>query len=348
VNGEEYGDAELHEDAEISEDVQNQDNWQANEQAPVTTYADKAHKDAEVHEDGGEHENGEPCEMEKAHGDEKAGGPDADLSRNYAGAQFGGNLKKAEASLSNLLRKIEKMAWWSRPNSSTKDFGAGLSVTPSKKVNRQDGPLSTAPQKSSTYKSQGRPNGTLPPKNPFTARGSIEGSHKRKRTPELEDYLNDEVDQPPTKNGKVKTRPPKTSRKANYGASVQPSREKGLPWSQEEGDELYRLIVERRDYEKDHNQAALHDAKLFEKLSPLHNRAFPKEKRSLGACKNYWNRQGRAYYGYDERSEGKRSDSMVTSAQSSKAQRVKQQTKTKRKPQHHFKAEKYDEDESEE
>jgi hypothetical protein len=368
--------------------------------------------DAEVHEDGGEHENGQPCEIEKAHGNEEAGGPDADLIRNYADAQFGGNLKKAEASLVNLRRNAVKMAWWSPSNSETKDSDAGLSVASSKKVNRQDGTLSTASQKSSTYKSQGqsgphsvpsnpspmqgsmngsrkakrsstpegnsdddayqpplkrvkslevppsihstsrksqgRSNGTLPPKNLFTTHCSIEGSHKRKRTPELEDYLDDEVDQPPTKKGKVKTQPPKTSRKANDGASVQPSRDKGFPWSRAEGDELFRLIVDRRKYEKDHNQTALHDAKLFEELSPLHNRTFPKEKRSLGACKNYWNRHGRVYYGYDERGEGKRSDSMVTSAQPSKAQKVKQQTKTKRKTRHHFKGEKSHEDENEE
>jgi hypothetical protein len=72
--------------------------------------------------------------------------------------------------------------------------------------------------------------------------------------------------------------------------------------------------------------------------------------RSPLACKNYWNRVGRERFNCENRGGTKRSDTLATSVQVSKAQKVTQQGKTKKqtKQKSKSKAEESDEDDYEE
>lgn len=198
------------------------------------------------------------------------------------------------------------------------------------------------PQSYSQGPSQGNPQGTSQGSShgaPYfsTTHDSIDHSNKRKRISDTKDETDDDDDQRPVKKAKGTTKAP-DPREANSSAADKPSRKKGS-WSDEEGYELYRLVVEQQELEKRLGLTPLRDERLFEKLAPLLQQRMGAngKNRSPLACKNYWNRIGRAKFNLENRGKTKRSHTLVTSAQASKAQKatqqgkIKQQTKQKSK-----------------
>jgi hypothetical protein len=180
---------------------------------------------------------------------------------------------------------------------------------------------------------------------------NIDLSNKRNRISDVKDEVDDDVDQRPIKKAKGTTTAP-GPREANDSAADKPSRKKGQSWSDDEGAALHQLVVEQQELEKRENLKPMRDERLFEKLAPqLQQRMGANGKsRSPLACKNYWNRIGRARFNCENRGETKRSDTLVTSAQASKAQKAKQQGKIKQqtKQKSKSKAEESDEDAYEE
>lgn len=324
---------------------------------------------------------------------QSTGSDNADQIKDIALALFDGNQRKAAAWLKS-QGQFENEAYWSRSNSSTKNSGTGPPVPPSKKTQRGEEPASKQPP---IRRFQGPSHATLPPstlstthksmdnsnkrkktagidddldvdvyqppskkgkgmfghvpKSPAQGLGDLDASHKRKKNPEFEADLDDSIYQPQPKRGKdmfggFTKLPAEGFGGANSGPSAKQSTKKarrapaasqnametipGSTWPKSEGDELNRLLRARRDFERTHNIAPWLDGKLFGMLSERLQQVTRREKpRTLNACKNFWNRYGRFYYDCDERGKKKRSESKVTSAQSSKkVQKAKQHTMT--------------------
>jgi len=153
-----------------------------------------------------------------------------------------------------------------------------------------------------------------------------------------------------SKSGSLAQSSPESFGKVNTGLGTQPPRKKprragpspgksqepaerfpGSTWFMSEANTLYRLLQEQRDLEKKGKLAPLRDAKLWKVLSAKLNAATGGN-RTDNACKNFWNRYGRKHYDCEERGDTKRSDSKVTSAQSSKKeQQPKQETEIRNK-----------------
>jgi hypothetical protein len=226
-----------------------------------------------------------------------------------------------------------------------------------KRVKSHEGPtsmLSTSRKNQSSAKSypqshskgpfQGNPQGTSQGSShgtPYlsTPHNTIDLSNERKRILDIQDEFDDDVDQRPIKKAKGTTTAP-SPREANRAADKAP-RKKGQSWSDEEGAALHQLVVEQQELEKRENLKPMRDERLFEKLAPqLQQRMGANGKsRSPLACKNYWNRIGRAKFNCENRGETKRSGTLVTSAQVTKAQKATQQGKIKQQTKQKSKAE---------
>ncbi|KAF7948878.1 hypothetical protein EAE96_008060 [Botrytis aclada] len=109
---------------------------------------------------------------------------------------------------------------------------------------------------------------------------------------------------------------PQSSRKS--GPTSKPRRS---AWTDDETFKLYKCLVKRREIEAQHpNLVKLYDAPLWnhisEELASVHG-----IHRAPGGCKSNWNRNGREFYDFDERSDLKRSKSLATSVQAPKKDR---------------------------
>ncbi|ATZ54439.1 hypothetical protein BCIN_10g04420 [Botrytis cinerea B05.10] len=117
--------------------------------------------------------------------------------------------------------------------------------------------------------------------------------------------------------------PSPSSRKASSklrksGPTNQPRRS---AWTDDETFKLYKCLVKRREVEaKLPDLVKLYDAPLWnhisEELASVHG-----IHRAPGGCKSNWNRNGREFYDFDERSLLKRSKSLATSVQVPKKNR---------------------------
>jgi hypothetical protein len=281
--------------------------------------------------------------------------------------KFQGNFRSGQNTFMQCSTKVLHQK--KRRSTSDEDVDSDAYQPASKRAKSHEGPtsmLSTScktqssaqsyPQSYSQGPFQGNPQGTCQGSSHSTPylsspHNNIDLSNKRNRISDVKDEVDDDVDQRPIKKAKSTTTVP-GPREANSSAADKPSRKKGQSWSDDEGAALHQLVVEQQELEKRENLKPMRDERLFEKLAPqLQQRMGANGKsRSPLACKNYWNRIGRARFNCENRGETKRSDTLVTSAQASKAQKatqqgkIKQQTKQKSKS----KAEESDEDAYEE
>ena len=281
--------------------------------------------------------------------------------------KFQGNFRSVQNTSMQCSTKVLHQK--KRRSTSDEDVDSDAYQPASKRAKSHEGPtsmLSTScktqssaqsyPQSYSQGPFQGNPQGTCQGSSHSTPylsspHDNIDLSNKRNRISDVKDEVDDDVDQRPIKKAKSTTTVP-GPREANNSAADKPSRKKGQSWSDDEGAALHQLVVEQQELEKRENLKPMRDERLFEKLAPqLQQRMGANGKsRSPLACKNYWNRIGRARFNCENRGETKRSDTLVTSAQASKAQKatqqgkIKQQTKQKSKS----KAEESDEDAYEE
>ncbi|KAF7880795.1 uncharacterized protein EAF02_006686 [Botrytis sinoallii] len=111
-------------------------------------------------------------------------------------------------------------------------------------------------------------------------------------------------------------RTPRSSRKS--GTASKPRR---AAWTDDETFKLYECLVKRREVEAKHpDLVKLYDAPLWkhisEELASVHG-----IHRAPGGCKSNWNRNGREFFDFDERSTLKRSKSLATSVQVPKKDR---------------------------
>lgn len=281
--------------------------------------------------------------------------------------KFQGNSRPVQNTFTHSSTEVLRQK--KRRSTSDEDADSDAYQPASKRVKSRGGPtsmLSTSrtnqssarsyPQSYSQGPFQGNPQGTSQGSShgtPYfsTQHDSINLSNKRKRISDTKDEIDDDDDQRPVKKGKGTTTAP-DPREANNSAADKPSRKKGQSWSPEEGAALHQLVVEQQELEKRLGLNPLRDERLFEKLAPqLQQRMGANGKsRSPLACKNYWNRVGRERFNCENRGGTKRSDTLATSVQVSKAQKVTQQGKTKKqtKQKSKSKAEESDEDDYEE
>ncbi|TGO14558.1 hypothetical protein BTUL_0051g00230 [Botrytis tulipae] len=124
---------------------------------------------------------------------------------------------------------------------------------------------------------------------------------------------------PSSSSRKVSSKPLKTPRSSRRtGPSSKPRRP---AWTDDETFKLYECLVKRREIEaKRPDLVKLYDAPLWkhisEELASAHG-----IHRAPGGCKSNWNRNGREFYDFDERSILKRSKSLATSVQVPKKDR---------------------------
>jgi hypothetical protein len=294
------------------------------------------------------------------------GSDNADQIKDIALALFDGNQRKAAAWLKS-QGQFENEAYWSRSNSSTKDSGTGPShgALPPSTLSTTYKSMDNSNKRKTTAgldddldvdiyqppSKKGKGMFSHFPKSPAQGLGDLDASHKRKKTAGLDDDHDVDIYQPPSKKGKgtfggFTKLPAEGFGGANSGPGAKQSTKKARRapaasqntaeaigksvWLKSEGDELNRLLRARRDFERTHSIKPMLDEPLWELLSKQLQQVTRKEKpRTHSACKNFWNRYGRFHYDRDERGDKKRSESKVTSAQSStKVQKAKQHTKT--------------------
>ncbi|KAF7897423.1 hypothetical protein EAF00_005651 [Botryotinia globosa] len=124
---------------------------------------------------------------------------------------------------------------------------------------------------------------------------------------------------PSSSSSKASSKPRKTPRSSRRtGPSSKPRRS---AWTDDETFKLYECLVKRREIEaKRPDLVKLYDAPLWkhisEELASTHG-----IHRAPGGCKSNWNRNGREFYDFDERSILKRSKSLATSVQVPKRDR---------------------------
>jgi len=280
---------------------------------------------------------------------------DDDQLKNIADGMFRGNMARAIKYVEKEKRKANNKTSSSQPNSNTtKNFGAVGAHSSVGQSNDFNTSASTSLPSMRTLSSL---HDTSSDSNLSSMHRTSDATDKRKRAPDFGHDLDDEDDyNPPSKNkdksGDFARSSTETISKTNSGLGTQVPRKKPrqapaeshdavqkIPqstWPTSQADTLHRLLQAHRASEKANNVNPSYDMRLWDPLAIQLNRAInraPGEKPRTGnACKNFWNRYGREHYNFDERSDTKRSDSKVTSTQSSKkVLKAKQQTKTKRK-----------------
>ncbi|KAE9379283.1 hypothetical protein N431DRAFT_326948 [Stipitochalara longipes BDJ] len=298
----------------------------------------------------GSDEESEPSNPPKQETVEPEASIDENQLTNIAYGLFRGSYERAVDYVKKERRRVRNETACSHTNSNMRNLGGRPSVRPSNQARRLEEP--TPATQSSMRALQGSSRGMLSTSNPSSTHKTVSSTCKRKRTPELEEDLDNEDDyKPASKEGKGKfasfaRSPPENFSKTNSGLGTEVPKKKArqtpatpqdtaerIPrstWPKSEGDALNRLLRARRDFERTNNITPLRDEKLFGLLSEQLNQVTRREKpRTKNACKNFWNRYGRHYYDCDERGDTKRSNSKVTSAQSTtKMRKAKQQTKT--------------------
>ncbi|TGO28826.1 hypothetical protein BPAE_0022g00160 [Botrytis paeoniae] len=118
---------------------------------------------------------------------------------------------------------------------------------------------------------------------------------------------------PSSSSRKASSKPRKTPRSSRKSGPT--SKPRRSAWTDDETFKLYRCLVKRREIEaKLPDLVKLYDAPLWkhisEELASVHG-----IHRAPGGCKSNWNRNGREFYDFDERSVLKRSKSLATSVQ---------------------------------
>ncbi|TGO67432.1 hypothetical protein BOTNAR_0042g00170 [Botryotinia narcissicola] len=118
---------------------------------------------------------------------------------------------------------------------------------------------------------------------------------------------------------KASSKPRKTPRSSRR--SRPSSKPRRSAWTDGETFKLYECLIKRREMEAKHpDLVKLYDAPLWkhisEELASTHG-----IHRAPGGCKSNWNRNGREFYDFDERSVLKRSKSLATSVQVPKKDR---------------------------
>ncbi|KAF5873797.1 uncharacterized protein Bfra_005264 [Botrytis fragariae] len=118
---------------------------------------------------------------------------------------------------------------------------------------------------------------------------------------------------------KASSKPRKTPRSSRKSGPT--SKPRRSAWTDDETFKLYKCLVKRREIEaKLPGLVKLYDAPLWkhisEELASVHG-----IHRAPGGCKSNWNRNGREFYDFDERSVLKRSKSLATSVQVPKKDR---------------------------
>ncbi|TGO51676.1 hypothetical protein BCON_0156g00210 [Botryotinia convoluta] len=124
---------------------------------------------------------------------------------------------------------------------------------------------------------------------------------------------------PSSSSRKASSKPRKTPRSSRKSGPT--SKPRRSAWTDEETFKLYKCLVKRREIEaKLPDLVKLYDAPLWnhisEELASIHG-----IHRAPGGCKSNWNRNGREFYDFDERSLLKRSKSLATSVQVPKKDR---------------------------
>lgn len=161
---------------------------------------------------------------------------------------------------------------------------------------------------SSPKELRARNNKTCPKKNkPKPSGGSKKGT-PRGRIIKTE-LLVDQSNSPPYSNTK------QASKKKRQSGT--PPNRSGS-WTLVESEALYRALLHQRQVETDKKQRPLQDIALWRAVSDI--LVAQNIQRGHGACKNQWNRFGRAQYRFDER-RTRRTESLVTSSQGSNSRR---------------------------
>ncbi|TGO41267.1 hypothetical protein BHYA_0024g00450 [Botrytis hyacinthi] len=124
---------------------------------------------------------------------------------------------------------------------------------------------------------------------------------------------------PSSSSRKASSKPRKTTRSSRrIGPTSKPRRS---AWTDDETFKLYECLVKRREFEAKHpNLVKLYDAPLWNHISGELASAHGIH-RAPGGCKSNWNRNGREFFDFDERSVLKRSKSLATSVQVPKKDR---------------------------
>lgn len=139
------------------------------------------------------------------------------------------------------------------------------------------------------------------------------------RTPVSSSSITASGSSPSSSSRKASPKPRKTPRSSRRTGST--SKPRRSAWTDDETFKLYECLVKRREIEAKHpDLVKLYDTPLWDhisgELASVHG-----IHRAPGGCKSNWNRNGRKFYDFDERSVLKRSKSLATSVQVPKKDR---------------------------